>query len=102
MKEMVAKKEEQLHQLQATVFSLIEKVTQSIKRLDDIALKPNPQTEIEYLDLLIQSEQTEAKSGWQRRVAQYQKIRQEAELIKKLPEMTVKDVQSKSWWKFWK
>jgi energy-coupling factor transporter ATP-binding protein EcfA2 len=103
VKEMVAKKEERLHHLQATVFSLIEQVTESIKRLDEIALKPNPLTEIEYLDLLIKSEQTEAKSGWQRRVAQYQKIRQEAELLKKLPEMTVKDVQSgKSWWKFWK
>ena len=32
---------------------LIERVRQSLKRLTEIALKPNPLTEIEYLDLLI-------------------------------------------------
>ena len=74
IKEMLAKKEEMLYNLQVQIFALIEQITACIKRLNEIALKPNPLTEIEYLDLLIQSEEIEAKPGWQRRVKQYQGI----------------------------
>ena len=32
-----------------------------MQRLDEIALKPNPLSEVEYIDLLIESERQEAK-----------------------------------------
>ena len=99
---MKLKKEEALVQVQAHVYGLIERVRQSLKRLTEIALKPNPLTEIEYLDLLIQCEESEAKPGYQRRITQYQKIRKDAELLKKtskLPERS--NPQNKAWWRFW-
>ena len=100
--EMVAQKKKELQDLQVAVFSLIEDVTNSINRLDEIALKPNPLTEIEYLDLLIQSEEEEGKPGWQKRIKQYKKIRGEAEMLKKLPQAAkAQSKTSSSWWKFW-
>lgn len=103
VEEMMQIKEKKLADLQSAVYAIIEKVTNSIKRLDEIALKPNPLTEIEYLDLLIQTEEMEAKPGWDRRVKQYQAIRKDAELLKKVPkiEKTKASPKNTSWWKGW-
>lgn len=99
---MIAKNEGTLHDLQVFVFSVIENVRKSIKRLNEIALKPDPLTEVEYLDLLIESEKMEAQLGWKSRVQQYMKLRKDAEMLKKAQKMTAKDSKSKSWWKtFW-
>ncbi len=104
VKEMVEKKETMLQNLQTTVFSLIEDVTKSIERLNNIALKPNPLTEIEYIDILIDSEKSEAKPGWKRRVKQYRKLREEAAMLKKIPNVKMQatsNSKDKSWWNFW-
>ena len=102
VKEMIQRNEHMLQQLQVEVFSLIKDVAKSIERLNDIALKPNPLTEIEYIDILIQSEKSDAKSGWQRRVEKYQKLRKEAEILKKIPDMRMKDSKdNRSWWSLW-
>ena len=61
---MIAKNEDNLVALHVEVHMLIEKTHKSIERLQQIALKPNPLTEVDYLDLLIESEQQEAKYGW--------------------------------------
>lgn len=100
-KELMAKKELDLHKLQVQVYLLIERVRESIERLDAIALKPNPLTEIEYLDLLIESETSEAEPGWKERVSQYRKIRKDAEVLKKVPKMQTKS-KSSSWWQVWR
>ena len=97
---MVAQKKKELQDLQVAVFTLIEDVTNSIKRLNEIALKPNSLTEIEYLDLLIQSEEEEARPEYQTRIKQYKKIREEAELLKKVPHAVRDASKSSSWWKF--
>ncbi|NEQ41112.1 MAG: hypothetical protein F6K40_34855 [Okeania sp. SIO3I5] len=55
---------------------MIQKTQRSLRRLDEIALKPNPLTELEYIDLLIESEKQEAKFGWQERVKYYQGARE--------------------------
>lgn len=98
---MIIKNEGILHDLQVFVFSVIENVRKSIKRLNEIALKPDPLTEIEYLDLLIESEKMEAQTGWKARVQQYMKLRKDAEVLKKAQGMTAKDPKNKSWWKKW-
>ena len=97
------KKEEALSQVQVHVYGLIEKIQQSLKHLTEIALKPNPLTEIEYLDLLIQCEESEAKPGYQHRVAQYRKIRKDAEILQKTAKLPVQgDPKDKSWWQYWR
>ena len=49
-----------------------------------IALKPNPLTRVDYLDLLIESEKQDAKCGWQDRVKKLEEFRRDAELYQKV------------------
>jgi len=97
---MIASSEQILTQLQAKVYSLLDLIRTSIHRLDDIALRPNPLSDIEYIDLLIESEKREHKQGWQNRVRQYEKIRKEAQVLKKIPRVPTKQ-KTKSWWNSW-
>ena len=102
LEDMISSSETILSQLQAKLYKLIERARQSKKRLEEIALKPNPLSETEYLDLLIETEQEDHKAGWDGRVKMYKKLREDAEILKKLKEIPTTDPQSKSWWrKFW-
>jgi GTPase Era involved in 16S rRNA processing len=76
--------ESRLRDLEADVRSLIEDARVSVKRLDEIALRPNPLDELNYLDLLIQSEEEQQKPGFRDRVSQYRKFRKNAETLKKV------------------
>ena len=63
------------------IFEMICEAHQILARLDEIALKPNPLTELDYIDLLIESEKQECKLGYMKRLEYLQEIRQYAELI---------------------
>ena len=67
-------------QLDGQIMETIDQVRDSTKRLGEIALKPNPLTEVEYIDLLIESEKQEAKPGYQERIKYYQDVRKRAQL----------------------
>ena len=97
---MIVANEQILMKLQAEVYSLLDEVRFSIHRLDEIALRPNPLSDIEYIDLLIESEKREHKHGWKERIHQYERIRKEAQVLKKIPKVSTKE-KSKSWWKIW-
>ena len=99
---LFAEKEKQLQSIQACAFSVIEEITSSIKKLDEIALKPNALSEIDHLDLLIISEKEAAKPGWQKRLALYLKLRQELQILNKLPSAAAGRKSGANWWKFWK
>ncbi len=77
---MISTTEEYLAQVDELVKGMIRQVQRSLKRLDEIALKPNPLSEVEYIDLLISSEQQEKKPGWSQRVQYLQHARQQAQL----------------------
>lgn len=87
----------ELQKLQAQVLSLVEEARVSIQRLEEIALRPNPLDELKYLDLLIQSEKDQQRDGYEMRVAQYQKIRKNAELLKKIPKIEVEKGMDSMW-----
>lgn len=65
---MIGNLEKFLLNVHTNVLTMIIKVQQSLQRLDEIALKPNPLTQIEYLELLTETEKNEAKKGWKQRV----------------------------------
>ena len=46
-----------------TTFSVV-RAQQTLQRLDEIALKPNPLSQVEYIDLLIQCEKDEDNDGY--------------------------------------
>jgi len=67
--------------LQKKVFGMICDAQQCLARLDEVALKPNPLNELDYIDLLIESEKQECKSGYKQRLVYLQEARRNAELI---------------------
>ena len=66
------------------VLTMIKKAQQSLRRLDDIALKPIPSTQVDYLEMLIESEKREAKSGWKQRVKYLEVAKGHAETLSKV------------------
>jgi GTP-binding protein EngB required for normal cell division len=96
---LLAEKQEELETLQYEVYRLIKQVQESNERLREIALKPNPLTETDYLELLIKSEESERKQGWKERVVQYKVLVKEAQVLKKASAVEIKDRKDKGMWK---
>jgi hypothetical protein len=57
----------------------VEAARQHVNRLGQIAARPNPLSSVDYIDLLIESERMEKKSGWDIRVKHLQEVRRYAE-----------------------
>lgn len=70
--------------VQEILMELIDKSSRSLQRLQAIALKPNPLSTPEYIDLLIMSEQQELKPGYQERIKSLREVREIAEIIRKI------------------
>ncbi|XP_053569240.1 uncharacterized protein LOC128659694 [Bombina bombina] len=66
------------------MFILINRASQSLKRLHEIALRPDPLTTTEYIDMMIESEKQEVKPGYQERTKSLTDVKEMAELIKKI------------------
>ena len=60
---------------------LADQARQTLEHLDEIALRPNPLSQVEYIDLLIQSEKVEGKDGYKERIQYLEAIREKAELL---------------------
>ena len=54
----------ELYTVNMAVLRKMEQARRSLQRLQEIALKPNYLTEVEYIDLLIEAEEREAKPRW--------------------------------------
>ncbi|KAJ3594556.1 hypothetical protein NHX12_003863 [Muraenolepis orangiensis] len=70
--------------LQEEVLQLMESSTQCLNRLKKIALKPNPLSTLEYIDLLIQGEKSESNEGYLQRIQKLQEIREKAVTMEKV------------------
>lgn len=66
------------------VMTMIHRAQQSLHRLDEIALKPNPLTQVQYLELLIESEKNEAKPGWKQRVQYFEEAKRHAMILSRV------------------
>ena len=71
----------ELEKLNYAVLGLINQARRSLQRLKEIALKPDHLTQVDYIDLMIESEKQEAKPGWKERVATLQEVRKQAEIL---------------------
>ncbi|XP_016117353.1 uncharacterized protein [Sinocyclocheilus grahami] len=76
--------EKEFQVVQHIVAALIEGSQKSLERLQEIALKPNPLSTPDYIDLMIESEKQEAKSGFQDRIQSLREVREKAEIISKV------------------
>ena len=70
--------------IEAKVLESVTTVAQSIQRLEEIALRPNPFSTPQYIDLMIASEQQEKKPGFKERINSLHKLRQQAEITHKI------------------
>ena len=93
----VDKIRQKVKDLQAKVFELICEAQQILARLDEIALKPNPLNEVDYIDLLIESEKQQCKPGYMKRLEYLQEARKHAEVIHQVKEG--KDADAPQWLK---
>ena len=74
----------ELEKAYTQLHSLVEETRNCLDILNDIALKPNPLTQVDYIELLIDSEKSQAKPGWQDRVKCLMKAKDQAEWMAKL------------------
>ena len=81
---MIANIEDELNTLEIIVLELVSRARRSVIKLDEIALKPNPLSEVDYIDQLIISEEQNGKVGWQKRIKAYKALRKRAELMHKI------------------
>ncbi|CAG0887656.1 unnamed protein product [Darwinula stevensoni] len=72
------------NQERANILNLTKRAHECLQRLDDIALKPDPLAVTDYIDLLIQTEQREAKPGHLQRIKYLQDTRAKAKLAETL------------------
>ncbi|MEQ2213628.1 hypothetical protein XENOCAPTIV_018069, partial [Xenoophorus captivus] len=70
--------------MQNEVNKLMEKSAKCLNRLKEIALKPNPLSTPEYIEMLIEGEKQEAKPGWKKRVESLMKMKEKAEFMAKV------------------
>ena len=75
--------EKELQDLYKQVLFDIQQVRQCLQRLDEIALKPNPLTDTEYIGLLIEAEKNEKKIGFEQRIKHLNHVKEQAELMAK-------------------
>ncbi|XP_033022265.1 uncharacterized protein LOC117056189 [Lacerta agilis] len=71
-------------EVRENLFANIQRASQSLRRLQEIALKPNPLSTPEYIDMLIASEEEERKLGYQKRIQLLKDVKREAEIIQKI------------------
>ena len=79
---MMKKIDDYLKKVETSVMGMVNEVQRSMVRLDKIALRPNPLTQIEHLELLIESEKQQAKAGYRQRVQFYEHAKQQALILK--------------------
>ncbi|XP_063049364.1 uncharacterized protein LOC134443531 [Engraulis encrasicolus] len=83
---IVEKLEVEYHQMQGRVLEMMENVTTCLQRLKEIALRPDPLAAPDYIDLMIQSEEQEARPGYLQRIKELQEVKQGAILMQKVAE----------------
>lgn len=82
--QIVAKLEEEYFQVQGKVVDKMNTLAECLKRLKEIALRPDPLGTPDYIDLMIESEKQEAKPGFQQRIKELQEVREGAVITQKV------------------
>ena len=76
--------ERQYYELRLKVITQMYDVRMCLQRLDEIALKPNPLTEVEYIELLIETEKQEGQPGFMDRVKALEEVKSTAAMFSKI------------------
>ncbi|AWP03558.1 Hypothetical protein SMAX5B_015489 [Scophthalmus maximus] len=78
---LVERQEEEIGHLQELIVSLMDQSANCLTRLQEIALRPNPLTTPDYIDMMIEGEKSEAKEGYQARIKSLETMKDKANII---------------------
>ena len=76
--------ENDLHSLNVEIGKLVEEARNCLEKLREKALRPNPLSTTDYIDLMIEEEEYLAGPGWKESVRQLEKIKDDASIMKML------------------
>ncbi|XP_030218509.1 uncharacterized protein LOC115548195 [Gadus morhua] len=84
IQQLIENQEEEIANLQDVIMSLMDTSSGCIARLKEIALRPNPLSTPEYIDLLIEGEKSEGKEGYLARIQSLETMKGKAQIIAKV------------------
>ena len=76
-------------QIENNVFSSIQQAHSCIQILEKIALKPNPLSQVQYIEMLIEAEQHDPQPGWEDCVCQYERAKKAAKRMSHIKGQTI-------------
>ncbi|KAJ8404056.1 hypothetical protein AAFF_G00344060 [Aldrovandia affinis] len=82
--EMLEKLEDDFHLIEDKLMNLIKMSSNCLQRLEEIALKPSTLSTVEYVEILIRTEEDERKPGFEDRIVGLKKMKQNAEILAKI------------------
>ena len=91
---IVGSLERDLKRIGAAVYENIKQARACVQHLEKIALKPTPLSEVEYIELLIESEKDQKRPGFQARIATLTKVKQQAELLSKVTQGNIEKLKN--------
>jgi len=77
-------KKEELMAINSECIEIQELIYLSIKRLKTIALKKTAESEEQFFDMLIEVEKSEHNSGWQNRIRDLERIKEQKKILKEI------------------
>ncbi|XP_063050163.1 verrucotoxin subunit beta-like [Engraulis encrasicolus] len=89
---IVSDLEEEHRQVQRKVVEVMENITECLQDLKEIALRPDPLSTPDYIDLLIESQKQEAKPGFHQRIQELHDVREDAILVQQVVEKITTEV----------
>ncbi|KAK3539591.1 hypothetical protein QTP70_010258 [Hemibagrus guttatus] len=84
IEKIIKQLEEEYCDVQEQVLELNDELARSLTRLKEIALRPDPLSTLEYIELLIESEKQSAKAGYKKRIAELEEIKKHALIVQKV------------------
>ena len=76
--------EDEINEIEDETKKLIQQATSCIGRLEAIALRPDPLTTSDYIDVLIATERARPTNGWKKRVEYLMRLKGQAEFMKEI------------------
>ena len=92
VEEMIEKAKKDLEASEETIVGYINKATLAMEALNEIALKPDALSSTDYVDIMIEKEKSEKKSGFKQRVGQLYEVKKMAETMKKVKKGSIKEL----------
>ena len=84
-----------LKDMEALVLMKVRDAHECLNRLDEIALKPDPLNEVEYIDVLIESEKKQSYPGFSERIKALKELKSKSQILKDLKKPSVT---FEKWW----